>query len=191
MSLGPRHALLAFLSVLGAGVVLLLIPPPARGTEPCRAPEIRVYKREGAVELRCEGQVRRTMPATFGGNPNGPKEREGDQRTPEGTYRVSARVKNDRFHRFLGISYPNDEDRRRAALRVTKLGGGIGIHGTTARLAGLARAWTRFASAAGVSALWGPTDGCIGVSNEDVEVLFDAAPVGTKVTILTARPSAT
>jgi murein L,D-transpeptidase YafK len=173
------------------GGAALAIPSGASGTEPCKAPEIRVYKREGTVELLCEGAVRRTMPATFGGDPLGPKTREGDQRTPEGTYKVSSRVKSERFHRFLGVSYPNEEDRRRGtALGVTKLGSGIGIHGTRAKLAGLARAWTRFASAAGMAGVWGPTDGCIGVANEDVEALFDAAPVGTPILILAARPAA-
>src|SRR5262249_27427458 len=152
--------------------------------------EIRVFKREGTVELLCEGAVRRTMAATFGKNPVGPKEREGDERTPEGTYRISSRVVDERFHRFLGVSYPNEEDRRRAAEKgVTKLGGGIGIHGANAKLAGLARAWTRFASATGLAGVWGPTDGCIGVVNEDAEALYKLVPIGTKVVISAARPA--
>jgi murein L,D-transpeptidase YafK len=188
----PR--LLHVLAALGCSVAGVLValawPAPAGGEEACRTPEIRVYKREGAVELLCEGAVRRTMAATFGSNPVGPKEQEGDQRTPEGTYRVASRVKSERFHRFLGISYPSDDDRRRAAEKgIEKLGGGIGIHGTRTRLAGAARLWTRLASAAGIAGVWGPTDGCIGVANEDVEVLFDSVPVGTRVVIAPARPA--
>jgi murein L,D-transpeptidase YafK len=189
----PRH----LLAGLGLGLTLvgalgaLAWPAGAAGDEACRAPEIRVYKREGVLELVCEGAVRRTMAATFGGNPVGPKQEEGDQRTPEGTYRIASRVKSERFHRFLGVSYPNDDDRRRAAEKgITKLGGGIGIHGTRERLAGVARLWTRLASAAGIAGKWGPTDGCIGVANEDVEVLFKAVAVGTRVTIAPARPAA-
>jgi L,D-peptidoglycan transpeptidase YkuD (ErfK/YbiS/YcfS/YnhG family) len=49
--------------------------------------------------------------------------------------------------------------------------------------------WTRLASATGVASRWGPTDGCIGIPNEDVEALFDAVPVGTKIVIAAARPS--
>jgi murein L,D-transpeptidase YafK len=185
----PRHLLAALGVSLTGALVALAWPAGADGEEPCRAPEIHIYKREGAVELLCDGTVRRTMAATFGGDPVGPKEQEGDQRTPEGTYRIASKVKSERFHRFLGVSYPNEDDRRHAAeKRITKLGGGIGIHGTQAKLAGMARLWTRLASAAGVAGVWGPTDGCIGMANEDVEVLFKAVPIGTKVMIAPARP---
>jgi murein L,D-transpeptidase YafK len=186
----PRHLLAALGLSLTGVLVALAWPAGADGGEPCRTPEIRVYKREGAVELLCDGAVRRTMAATFGGNPVGPKEQEGDERTPEGTYRIASKVRSERFHRFLGVSYPNEDDRRRAAGKgITKLGFGIGIHGTRAKLAGAARLWTRIATAAGVAGVWGPTDGCIGVTNEDAEVLFDAAPIGTRVIIAPARPS--
>jgi murein L,D-transpeptidase YafK len=187
----PRtlHVLAALGCCLTGVLVSLAWPARAGGEEACRAPEIRVYKREGAVELLCDGAVRRTMAATFGSHPVGPKEQEGDQRTPEGEYRIASKVKSARFHRFLGISYPNEEDRRRAAEKgIKRLGGGIGIHGTTTRLSGAARIWTRIASAAGLAGVWGPTDGCIGVTNEDVEGLFDAVPVGTRVVIAPARP---
>lgn len=166
-----------------------MCPRRAEGDEPCSAPEIRVWKREGELDLICGGARRRTIAATFGGDPVGPKEREGDQKTPEGVYRVSLKVKSDRFHRFLGVSYPNEEDKKRGAEKgIKKLGGGIGIHGTQAKLAGLARLWTRLASASGIAGVWGPTDGCIGVTNEDVEALFEIVPVGARVTIAPARP---
>jgi len=190
MRLRPRHVLAALGVSLAGSLIAIAWPAGAGGAEACRAPEIHIYKREGALDLLCGGAVRRTMAATFGGNPVGPKEREGDQRTPEGTYRIASKVKSDRFHRFLGVSYPNEDDRRRAAEKgITKPGGGIGIHGTRAKLAGVARLWTRLASAAGLAGVWGPTDGCIGVANEDVEVLFKAVPVGTKVVIAPARPA--
>jgi murein L,D-transpeptidase YafK len=190
MHLRSRHLFAALGASLAAALVALAWPGGASGEEPCRAPEIRVYKREGTVELLCEGAVRRTMAATFGANPVGPKEREGDERTPEGTYRIASKVKDERFHRFLGVSYPNEDDRRRAVEKgITRLGGGIGIHGTRVKLAGVARIWTRFASATGLAAVWGPTDGCIGVTNEDSEALYKAVPIGTRVLIAPARPA--
>jgi murein L,D-transpeptidase YafK len=190
MPVRPRHLIAASGLLIAGTLVTLALPTRASGDVACRAPEVRVYKREGSVELLCEGAVRRTMAATFGGDPVGPKEREGDERTPEGTYRIASKVKSDRFHRFLGISYPNEEDRRRAAEKgIIKLGGGIGIHGTTTKLAGVARIWTRVARAAGLAGVWGPTDGCIGVANEDAELLFEAVPIGTKVVIAPERPA--
>jgi murein L,D-transpeptidase YafK len=148
----------------------------------CLEPGIVIHKGEGVVELYCHGAPTRRFAATFGAHPTGAKERRGDERTPEGRYRVKSRVVSERFHRFLGISYPNEEDRRRArALGVADPGGGIGIHGS--RHPQLARLFTQVAHATGLHRVWGPTDGCIGLTNEDVEVLFEAVPVGTPVVI--------
>jgi murein L,D-transpeptidase YafK len=171
------------------GVAALLFwPAPGEGAKACASPEIRVFKKEGELELWCSGARARTMPATFGADPVGPKEREGDEKTPEGTYTVSAKTKSERFHRFLALSYPNEEDRRRAKEKgIARPGGGIGIHGVKDGLAGPARAWTRFARTSGLAGVWGPTDGCIAVANEDVEVLYDLVPAGTRVVIAPSR----
>ena len=185
------HRSLGVLGILVAGpLVFLGWPRTVKSDGACSAPEIRVFKRQNELEILCDGALRQTISVTFGGNPVGPKEREGDQRTPEGTYRVVSRVRSERFHRFIGISYPNDDDRRRAAEKgVTRLGGGIGIHGTSAALAPAARLWIQLAKASGFSGAWGPTDGCIGVTNEDAEAVFDTVTIGTKVVIAPARPA--
>ena len=78
-----RRAGLAVVLVL-ASLGALAWPAPARSAGACAAPELRVYKREGELELACGGKVTRIMAATFGASPLGPKEREGDERTPEG-----------------------------------------------------------------------------------------------------------
>ncbi len=166
-------------------------PTAAESATPCASAEIRVFKREGELDLVCGGKATRTMPATFGASPVGPKEREGDERTPEGTYTIASKTKSDRFHRFLAVSYPNDEDRRRAKEKgIAHLGGGIGIHGVRKDLASPARAWTRFARATGMAGVWGPTDGCVALVNEDVEALYDAVPAGARVTIAASRADA-
>lgn len=172
-----------------AGIASITVcPSSATAVGPCREPSIRIYKAEGQLELRCSGLLRRTFPATFGANPVGPKEREGDERTPEGSYRITSKVASARFHRFMGISYPNTEDRARARAKgIRRIGGGIGIHGTRADLAAAARTWTRIASATGLAGVWGPTDGCIGLSNEDVETLYRQVAVGTPVSIHAKR----
>jgi murein L,D-transpeptidase YafK len=162
--------------------------PHATSTPSCADPEIRIYKSESTLELVCAGAVTRSMPVTFGWNPVGPKEREGDGKTPEGIYRISSKQRNDRFHRFLGVSYPNAKDLEHArSMGITSPGGAIGIHGTEEKRAALARLWIRFAHATEAAKVWGPTEGCIALTNEDVEALFDAVPVGTKVVIAAAR----
>ena len=180
---------LGLVTVAGS-LVALGWPSAASGEDACPSAEIRIWKREGTLELYCGGELRRSTAATFGANPVGPKEREGDERTPEGTYRITSRVKSDRFHRFLGVSYPNEDDRKRAhANGITRLGFGIGIHSAKKDLAVAARIWTRFASATGLGRVWGPTDGCIGVPNEDAELLFNVVPIGAKVVIAPSRPA--
>ena len=47
----------------------------------------------------------------------------------------------------------------------------------------MARVWLRAGHTLGLTRLWGPTDGCIGVSNEDIETLYDAVRIGTPVVI--------
>jgi hypothetical protein len=181
---------------IGAGLVAAVVTSLALGwpsaeSKPltCSTPSIRIFKREAVLELWCNGTLNTTMDATFGASPVGQKEREGDERTPEGTYRINSKVESARFHRFLGVNYPNDEDLKRTKrLGITNPGGGIGIHGTTRKLAPLARAWIRVGRATGLSGIIGPTDGCIGVSNEDVERLYATIPVGTPVIIAPKRP---
>lgn len=161
-------------------------PPPrsAAAASTCSHPSLAVRKREGIVELSCQGRAPQRFLATFGQNPTGPKLREGDERTPEGSYFISSRVETPRFHRFLGVSYPNAADLRRAQqLGISRPGGGIGIHGVQASKNTLARIWLRLGHTLRLNRLWGPTDGCIGVSNEDIEVLYAAVRVGTPVEI--------
>lgn len=188
----PRRArwIALTLVALSASATALCWPSPKPAAPACKAPSIHVFKREGVLELLCEGKVTRQMGATFGQNPKGPKEREGDERTPEGAYRISSKVESERFHRFLGVSYPNEDDLRRAREKgIQKPGSGIGIHGTTKKLGPLARAWINVARATGLASVIGPTDGCIGVTNEDVEVLYSLVPVGTPVIIAPERPA--
>lgn len=178
-------ALLGVLIVLTG--VWLLSPAPGhsqRAQRGCPNASLVIDKSEGVLELRCGEERRASYLATFGANPLGPKLEEGDERTPEGEYTISSRRRTERFHRFLGISYPNASDRARSrAAHVTRLGGAIGIHGVNDSRAALGRAWIRGAHALGLIQSWGPTDGCIALMNDDVEEVYDAVRIGTPVRI--------
>jgi murein L,D-transpeptidase YafK len=179
-----RRPLLVLLPVAALALAVTVPAPVESAPATCKRPEVVVRKAAGTVELLCAGQVRSTFAATFGAQPVGPKEREGDEKTPEGSYRIVSKLQTPRFHRFLAIDYPNADDRRRARARgIQRPGSGIGLHGVERRLAPAARAWTRIAHATGLHRLWGPTDGCVGLTNEDVDALWAAVPVGTKVLI--------
>ena len=102
--------------------------------------------------------------------PVGPKRQEGDGKTPEGHYRIDWRNPDSRFHRSLHVSYPDAGDVARAAARGVSPGGLIMIHGQPNAL-----------PAGRVPGDW--TDGCIALSNAEIEALWEAVPDGTPIEI--------
>jgi murein L,D-transpeptidase YafK len=109
---------------------------------------------------------------SFGADPVGHKQQEGDERTPEGLYFISRKNPSQKFHYFLNFSYPNDEDRRRAKARGVKPGGNVGIHGDKG-------GWEGFVDRQKTD--W--TDGCVTVRNHEVEEIYALTPVGTMIEI--------
>ena len=165
---------LAFGGLLSLALVAALVaaedraPPLPAST---RIDRLVVFKGDHRLEAWSGERLVRTYRIAIGGGDAGPKRYEGDRRTPEGVYRIDRRHRSRRFHRFLHVSYPNDEDRRRyAALRErgevpegAGIGGDIGIHGESAVAAVRALA-NRVA--------W--TDGCIAVTDAEIEELYRA-----------------
>lgn len=129
---------------------------PAEPLKPADA--LLVDKSERRLYLLRDGQPFRSYRIALGLNPNGHKEREGDFRTPEGRYTIYRRNPESEFFLSLGISYPDDDDLRRAKRQGLKPGGAIMIHG-------LPNVPKRPASYY-QSADW--TDGCIALSNDDM-----------------------
>jgi murein L,D-transpeptidase YafK len=152
-------------------------------------PVIEVWKGRRLMELREGDQVLRQFEVALGHSPTAHKHIRGDTRTPVGHYRVCGKKPASQFHRFLGLNYPNADDAERgyrdqlisarewadifvASLRYdmpswnTALGGAVGIHGRGGR--------TR-------SGDW--TKGCIAVSDEEIDFIYDRVPVGTSVII--------
>jgi murein L,D-transpeptidase YafK len=76
------------------------------------------------------------------------------------------------------LDYPNAGDRARS-----RTGSAIGVHGQASSKSFLGRAWIRFAHVTGASRVWGPTDGCIAVTNEDVEALAEIVQPGTPIVV--------
>ena len=110
----------------------------------------------------------------YGDAPLGHKQFEGDERTPEGRYTIDWRNPNSSYHLSLHISYPNDADRAFAEAQGRSPGGDIMIHGQPNGLP-LADAGVRMPGD------W--TDGCIAVSNAEIELLWQAIPDGTPIEI--------
>ena len=137
------------------------------------ADKILIEKKERRLTLISKGKVLKTYQISLGGNPDGPKERQGDNKTPEGAYVIDSRNKNSRYHRSLHISYPNEKDKKRARERGVSPGGDIMIHGIKNGFSWVGDLHTEVD--------W--TKGCIAVTDEEIEEIDRVAPNGTIVEI--------
>jgi murein L,D-transpeptidase YafK len=135
-------------------------------TEP--ADKVLIEKKERRLTLLSRGEVIKTYKIALGGNPVGPKERQGDNKTPEGTYIIDSRNRDSVYHLSLHISYPNEKDKTRAKELGVSPGGDIMIHGIKKGLT-----WVG-ASHAEVD--W--TKGCIAVTDEEMEEIYKFVPNG-------------
>ena len=134
---------------------------------------ILIEKNARRLMLISQGEVLKSYNIALGGNPIGPKERQGDNKTPEGTYVIDGRNKYSRFHLSLHISYPNERDKNRAKGLGVSPGGDIMIHGIK----------NGFSSVGDAHAEVDWTKGCIAVTDEEIEEISKLAPNGTIVEI--------
>jgi tetratricopeptide (TPR) repeat protein len=137
------------------------------------ADKILIEKKERRLALLSRGEVLKTYKIALGGNPIGPKERQGDNKTPEGTYVIDSRNKDSGYHLSLHISYPNQKDKKRARELGVSPGGDIMIHGIKNGFSWVGDSHTEVD--------W--TKGCIAVSDEEIEEIDKLAPNGTIVEI--------
>jgi tetratricopeptide (TPR) repeat protein len=135
--------------------------------------KILIEKKARKLMLISKGEVLKTYKIALGGNPDGPKERQGDNKTPEGTYVIDSRNKNSRYHLSLHISYPNEKDKKRAKELGVSPGGNIMIHGIKNGYAWVGDSHTEVD--------W--TKGCIAVTDDEIEEIARLAPTGTIVEI--------
>jgi murein L,D-transpeptidase YafK len=163
--LARRVAVLALLTALPASAA-----PLPRGVT---ADRLVVDKSERTLTVFWHGVPIKVYRVALGGDPVAPKRRQGDERTPEGLYVVSERHENSDFHLALHLSYPNADDRARARAERVNPGGNIEIHGLRGGFDWVGSAHTLFD--------W--TDGCVAVTNLEIEELWRAAPKGTPVEI--------
>lgn len=148
---------------------------------------IKIYKKARTLELYGDNKLIGRFRIALGRLPEGDKTREGDSKTPEGSYYICTRNGRSAFTRFLGLSYPGIKDAKKGledglisqkifdAVRLannrkqqppwnTLLGGAVGIHG-----GGTASDWTL---------------GCIALSDEDIMILWKYVPIKTPVEII-------
>jgi len=134
---------------------------------------IVIHKSDHKLILYKGEQVLRTYKIAIGKEPEGNKVRVGDNRTPEGVYRIDWRNKKSGYHRALHISYPNSEDAERAKKSGSDPGGDIMIHGIK----------NGFGWLGGLHRLVDWTQGCIALTNSEMNELWELVPDGTPVEI--------
>ncbi len=135
---------------------------------------VRVHKAERRLVLLAGGLPLFEYDISLGSEPVGPKRERGDGRTPEGRYWIDWRKVDSDYHRALHISYPNEADRRRAAARGVDPGGSIMIHGLPNGLGLIGAAHT----------LVDWTDGCIAVTDREIEEIWEWVRDGVPIDIL-------
>jgi murein L,D-transpeptidase YafK len=159
--------------VVALAMCLFGILPESAAQTPGKADSIIVFKKDHAMQLLAGGKVMRTYKVALGSGGIAPKEREGDARTPEGHYVIDAKVEHSAYHKALHVSYPNAEDRKRAARFGVPAGGAIMIHGLPN-----GKGWIGPGHR-----LYDWTLGCIAVTNEEIDEVWKLVPVGTPVEI--------
>jgi len=139
-----------------------------------KADRVLVKKSERRLYLLYDGQVIKEYPISLGLNPTGHKQQQGDKRTPEGSYVLKHRNPQSKFYKSILLSYPNEQDRRRAETRGVDPGGDLAIHGLPTRSE--EEAWDY------IERDW--TDGCIAVTNDEMEEIWNLVDDGTPIEIL-------
>jgi murein L,D-transpeptidase YafK len=138
------------------------------------ADRVIVEKSARRLVLIDEGTEIKSYRVSLGFAPSEPKTQEGDGRTPEGLYSIDWRNPQSGYHLSLHISYPDATDLRNARQRGVSPGGDIMIHGLPNGKGWIGRFhW-----------LIDWTNGCIAVTNEEIEEIWRSVPNGTMIEIL-------
>ena len=137
------------------------------------ADNVVVIKSQRKMYLMRNGKVWKQYPIMLGLNPVGHKQQKGDNRTPEGRYVLNGRNPASRFHRAIHISYPNEADRAKAREKGVDPGGQIAIHGLPVKTDDAA--WDY------IERDW--TNGCIAVTNQDIDQIWELVKDGTPIEI--------
>ena len=143
---------------------------PPMAPEASQVDHILIEKSARRLTATLDGAIVMQADIALGFEPEGDKQQEGDGKTPLGLFKIDRRNPQSAYHLSLGIDYPQTEDIDRASLEGVDPGGDIFIHGQPNGL-----------DYGRMSGDW--TDGCIALSNEEIEELWQIVPNGTPIEI--------
>jgi len=164
---------LALLLMAAAAAFIFQQRQSPAGNRPSKADKIMVEKGARRLTLFLDGRKLKEYRIALGFSPIGPKEHEGDGRTPEGIYTIDFHKPDSAFHRALRVSYPSAEDNARASAAGLSPGGDIMIHGLPNGLGTLGA----------VHRLRDWTAGCIAVTDPEIDEIYDLVSDGTPIDI--------
>lgn len=158
-------------TILATAALVFLFATPAGASE--KADRVLVEKSDRLLLLYKNNSLIGSYHIALGGHPNGHKQRDGDERTPEGNYLLDHKEPSSRYYKSIRISYPNAYDMTLAKDRGVSPGGEVMIHGQRKAFKWLSPIAQRFD--------W--TDGSIALSNRDMDKVWAAVDPGTPVEI--------
>ena len=138
-----------------------------------KADAVLVVKSEKRLYLISKGERFASLPVTFGADPVGHKQQRGDEKTPEGKYILDYKNQYSKFYKSIHISYPNKKDWIKAKKTGLDPGGDIMIHGQT-------NGWEW---ASPLMQLFSWTDGCVALTNRNMDKVWEAVDSGTPIEI--------
>ncbi|MGB0012146.1 MAG: L,D-transpeptidase family protein [Candidatus Sulfotelmatobacter sp.] len=160
-------------TTLAAAFLIVISTAPSGHQIVLHADRIVVLKKERKLELLSHGKVIKIYKVALGGDPVGPKTRQGDHKTPEGTYVLDFRNSDSKFYKAIHISYPSQHDRALARHNGFSPGGDVFVHGLP----------NGYGAIGAAHRLKDWTDGCIAVTNEEIDEIWKAVPDGTEIEI--------
>jgi murein L,D-transpeptidase YafK len=165
--------LLLLISFLFTGLTVYYFYPDKKLPAGILIDKLLVLKSKRQMLAYSKGQIVKTYKISIGQQPNGDKEFEGDKKTPEGIYFINDKNPNSSCYKNLGISYPNKDDISNAKNLGKSAGGNIKIHGLPNNFGFISKfhRWIGF------------TYGCIMVTNEEIDELYKAVKIGSKIEI--------
>jgi len=154
-------------------LALMLLSSAVSQNGPSQINKVLVIKHERTLQLLNHGKVIKKYKVALGTEPVGPKHRQGDHRTPEGIYVLDSRNSHSQFYKSIHISYPNQQDKARAAAAHVFPGSDIYLHGLP----------NGYGSIGAAHRLKDWTDGCIAVTDSEIDEIWNLVNNGTPIEI--------